>query len=274
MGILDDIVLRRRERLAAAMRELPLREVRARARDAEAPRDFRAAVTRPREDGLPRGGIRLIAEVKRASPSRGVIRRDFDPRSIARAYDSRADAISVLTEEDFFQGDLAYIAQVKRASGLPVLRKDFIIEEYQLHESRAREADAVLLIADILEGSQGKDFVQMAREMGLAVLFEAHDLRGLDRVLRSGADIVGINNRNLSTLSVDLGSTFALMKDIPREKTVVSESGIGARRDVERLEEAGVDAILVGTAFMESPDIQARMNELLGPPEETPPARH
>lgn len=254
MGVLDEILRRKRERKSA----LSLAELKSRIRDMEKPRDFRAALRRDS------GRIKLIAEIKKASPSKGLIRKDFDPAGIARIYDDRADAISVLTEEDFFLGSLRSIGDVKAASGRPVLRKDFIFEEYQIYESRAAGADALLLIERILEPSQAGEYLHMAEDLGMSALLEVHDVKGLEKALRLDADIIGINNRNLDTLKTDIETTFELKKEMPRGKVVVSESGIETRKDVLRLEEAGIDALLIGTAFMESEDIGRKIDELFG----------
>lgn len=259
MSVLERIVAAKRRRLEAAMGEVPLRELKSRMEDMERPLDFKAAVTRPGG-----AGIRFIAELKKASPSRGLIRADFDPVRIAEAYREKADAISVLTEEDFFQGDLGYIKAVKEAADRPVLRKDFIFNDYQIYESRAAGADAILLIESILDRRQAEEYLHMARELGLSGLFEIHDPWGLEKALLAGAGIIGINNRDLETLKIDLGTTFDILKRMPPGKTVVSESGINSRGDVLRLQEAGVDAMLVGTALMEAGDVAKKMDELLG----------
>jgi indole-3-glycerol phosphate synthase len=259
MSVLDEILGKKKERLLHARSNTPLRELRERLRDVEGPRDFGRAVRRG--DGA---AINLIAEVKRASPSRGLIRADFNPSDIARAYDQRAQAISVITEEDFFGGSLNYISEVKAVTGRPVLRKDFLFDEYQIYEARAAGADAVLLIEAALERAQAGEYLHLASELGMAVLFEVHDLRGLEKALRVGAGIIGINNRDLRTLDIDLETTFELKKETPSDRTVVSESGISRREDVRRLEAGGVDAVLIGTSFMEAGDIGAKIEELFG----------
>lgn len=259
MAILDEIVRKRKERLSAEKGRRPLAEVKSLARDAEPPKDFSRAIKR-------KNGIKLVAEVKKASPSLGLIRADFDPAKIAAVYKEKADAISVLTEQDFFQGSLSHIGIVKKAAGRPVLRKDFIFDPYQLYEARAAGADAVLLIAKILGLNQAEEFLEMAGELGLGVLFETHDFKDLEMALRLDFPIIGVNNRDLETLKVDLETTFELKREIPAGKAVVSESGIGGRVDVQRLEDAGVDAILVGTSLMKSSDILKKMNELMGVP--------
>lgn len=258
MGILDEILSRKRERLSYAKTRASLRDLRARIADAKAPLDFRKAVARETAPA----GVKLIAEMKKASPSRGVIRADFHPVKIAEVYHERADAISVLTEEDYFLGSLGHIAEVKAVTDRPVLRKDFIVDDYQIYESRAAGADAVLLIASVLEPGQAAEYCRMAEELGLAPLFEVHDFRELETALRIEAGIIGINNRNLGTLAVDVNTTLEMKKEIPPGRTVVSESGISTRGDVLKLEGAGVDALLIGTAFMEAPDIGAKMDEL------------
>ena len=259
MSILDKIAEKKRERLSISKSRVPLRDLRGRIQDIEEPRDFRTAIKRGDRH------IRLIAEIKKASPSKGVIRKDFDPVGIARIYEDKAvDAVSVLTEEDFFSGDLGYIPEVKNTVSRPVLRKDFILDEYQIYESRANGADAVLLIAALLDPAQAGDYLGLARELGLSVLFEVHGFEELEKALRLGADIIGINNRDLKTLSVDLRTTFLLMKEVPSDRVVVSESGIRAREDVMRLDEKGVDAMLIGTTLMESQDIGKKIDELRG----------
>lgn len=260
MGIIDTIIDKKRQRLTGAMRAEPLGEIRARAGGMEQPPlDFASAITR--KEGQ---GVRLIAELKKASPSKGLIRDDFDPAVLAGIYDSRAQAISVLTEEDFFQGDLTYIGRARTSSGLPLLRKDFIFDEYQIYEARAAGADALLLIAMALQDGQAAEYMALARELGLGVLFEVHDMAELERALKLDAPVIGINNRDLGTLDISLDTTLRLKAEIPAGHTVVSESGISSRRDVLMVEEAGVDAVLVGTTFMKSPDVGAKVDELLG----------
>jgi indole-3-glycerol phosphate synthase len=258
VSVLQQILSRKRERLNQAKGKVPLGEFKARTAGLESPRDFRSAVKREEK-------IRLIAEIKRASPSRGILRKDFDLKKVARIYEEKdVDAVSVLTEEDFFLGDLNHIPSVKQIVSRPVLRKDFIFDEYQVYESRAYGADAILLIASLLERTQAQEYLHLSRELGLSVLFEVHDLWELEQALRIGADIIGINNRDLKTLKVDLSTTFKLKRDIPSGKIVVSESGIKTREDVARLQGAGVDAMLLGTAFMESKDIGGKIEELMG----------
>ena len=212
-------------------------------------------------------GIKLIAEIKKASPSRGLICRAFNPRQIACLYqEAGASAISVLTDERFFQGHPDFLKVVKEVTSLPLLRKDFIIDEYQIYQSRLLGADAVLLIAAILGRQQLVEYICYVKELGMAALVEVHTHDELCRVLETEALLVGINNRNLHTFQVDLGVTYQLISAVPKERVVVSESGICSREDVIGLAEAGVDAVLVGEALMGAGDIRAAVAELLGVP--------
>lgn len=256
--ILDDIVENKKEELAETKRRSPLTEIRTRAADAGPVRGFGKALAI-------KGGIGLIAEVKKASPSKGVIREDFDPVQIARIYqEAGASCISVLTEQKFFQGKLEYLVAIRKAQDLPLLRKDFIIDEYQIFEARAAGADAILLIAACLEKDQIQDYLGTAAQIGLDVLVESHSYKELDNSLLAGAQLVGINNRDLSSFSVSLQTTLDLLKDVPDDRTVVSESGIKTRDDVVKLQQAGVDAILVGESLMREKDIAKKLKELLG----------
>ncbi|MEC4686086.1 MAG: indole-3-glycerol phosphate synthase TrpC [Nitrospirota bacterium] len=258
MSILDGIIEKKRARLDACKVKTPLVEIRARALDAPAPRGFSSAIRRPKGEKL-----RLIAEIKKASPSKGLIREDFDPAGIAAVYEeSGASAISVLTEEDFFQGSIDYMPIVKESAGLPVLRKDFIFDEYQVYEARANGADAILLIAAMLGRSQAEELFHLAGELGLSVLFEVHHWKELDTALLIDVPVIGINNRDLRTLEINLNTTVELLKDIPEGKTVVSESGIERREDVDFLSKTRVDALLIGTAFMKAEDIGKKVREL------------
>lgn len=256
--ILDDIIAHKKEELAGTKRSVPFAEIKSRAADAGPVRGFGRALSAG-------GDIRLIAEVKKASPSKGVIREDFDPVAIARIYEeSGASCLSVLTEKKFFQGDLGYLDRIRKAVNLPLLRKDFIVDEYQIFEARAAGADAVLLIAACLEKQQLQDFLGTAHGLGLDVLVESHTGRELDRSLHAGAQLVGINNRDLKTFAVSLQTTLDMLKDIPDDLTVVSESGIKNRDDVLKLRQAGVDAVLVGESLMREKDIGKKVKELLG----------
>ena len=256
--ILDEIVAHKKEELAATKRQTPFSDVRSRAKDAGPTRGFGGSLAVP-------GDIRLIAEIKKASPSKGVIRDDFDPVAIARIYEeSGASCLSVLTEKRFFQGSLEYLGRIRNAVALPLLRKDFIIDEYQIHEARAAGADALLLIAACLEQQQLEDFLGIARLIGLDALVESHTYAELSKSLRAGAMLIGINNRDLTTFTVSLQTTLDLIRDIPDDCTVVSESGIRTRDDVVKLHQAGVDALLVGESLMREKDIGKKVKELLG----------
>jgi indole-3-glycerol phosphate synthase len=256
--ILDEIIANKKKELAETKRRSPFSDIRSKAVDAGPTRGFGKALSST-------GDIRLIAEVKKASPSKGVIREDFDPVAIARLYEeSGASCLSVLTEKKYFQGELEYLDRIRKAVSLPLLRKDFIVDEYQIHEARAAGADAILLIAACMEQQQIEDYLGMAQGLGLEVLVESHTYKELDTSLRAGAALVGINNRNLSTFTVSLQTTRDLIKDIPDNCTVVSESGISTRDDVVMLHQAGVDAILVGESLMREKDIGRKVKELLG----------
>jgi indole-3-glycerol phosphate synthase len=225
-------------------------------------RDFAGALRRD-------DGAALIAEVKKASPSAGVIVKDFDAIQIARNYeDGGASALSVLTDEKFFQGRIEYLQQIRDAVRLPLLRKDFIIDELQIHEATACGADAILLIVAILNDAQLKGFRELASQLQLASLVEVHDEVELDRALASGAEIIGVNNRDLRDFSVSLATTEKLATKLKRgmcgKHTLVAESGIHARADVERVTKAGANAILVGESLMRSGDIAGKVKELLG----------
>jgi indole-3-glycerol phosphate synthase len=256
--ILDKIVATKRREIAACRDRVPLAELERRLADAPPVRDFFAALAQP-------GPIRLIAEIKKASPSAGVIRADFDPVTIARIYEQHGAAcISVLTDESYFQGRLEYLTAVRASVAPPVLRKDFILDSYQLYEARAAGADAVLLIAECLDDCQLRKLHNEAIDLGMTPLVELYEPQNLPRVIAAGATLVGVNNRNLHTFEVSLDHTLRLRDAIPDECAVVSESGIKSRADVERLEAAGVDAILVGESLMREPDIGAALNRLLG----------
>ncbi|KAJ3048888.1 hypothetical protein HK102_012612, partial [Quaeritorhiza haematococci] len=212
-----------------------------------------------------KGAISLIAEVKKASPSVKVIREDFEPVSIARAYqDHGAACLSVLTDVPYFQGHLSYLARLRASVAIPLLRKDFLIDEYQVVEARVAGADAILLIAEILDDAAMARLLERARELGMAALVEFHDPENLPRVLAAGADLVGVNNRDLHTFTTDLDRTLRVRDQIPDGVLLVSESGIHDRSQVEKLQAAGVDAILVGESLMRAPDIGAAVEKLLG----------
>ncbi len=255
--ILEKIVATKRGEIAAARARRSEQELRAALADAPPVRDFFRPLAAE-------GPIRLIAEVKKASPSAGVIRADFDPVAIAKIYERHgATCLSVLTDEQYFQGSLDYLQAVREAVQLPVLRKDFLIDGYQLLESRVAGADAVLLIAECLDDCQLRKLHSEAIELGLTPLVELYDPANLPRVLEAGATLVGINNRNLHTFEVDLEQTLRMRRDVPENCVLVGESGIQGRGDVARLEAAGVDAILVGESLLRQADIGAAVDELL-----------
>ncbi|HEY4309090.1 MAG TPA: indole-3-glycerol phosphate synthase TrpC [Pirellulales bacterium] len=256
--ILDEIVAYKRQEIAAAQAACPVDALERQIADAPAVRNFFAALAAP-------GPIRLIAEVKKASPSAGVIRADFDPLSIAQTYEAHgASCLSVLTDEHFFQGHLDYLRAIRQQVGLPVLRKDFILDRYQLLEARAAGADAVLLIAECLDDCHLRSLHNEAVRLGMSPLVELYDPENLSRVFDAGATLIGINNRDLRTFKTDLDHTLRMRERIPDECVLVAESGIRTRTDVERLQNAGVDAILVGESLMANADIGAAVHTLLG----------
>lgn len=257
-NILDRIVAAKRQEVARRQSEMPLRELEARLPDAPPVRDFRAA--------LERGpGMGIIAEVKKASPSAGILRADFDPVAIARIYEPNgAAAISVLTDEPFFQGNLAYLTAIRQVVAPPVLRKDFILDRYQVVEARVAGADAVLLIAEILGARELPALLGHVHELGMQALVELYEPENLPRVLAAGAKIVGVNNRNLRSFVTDLDHTIELTREMPANGCLVSESGIRTRADMQRLEAAGVKAALIGETFMRAGDIGAKLRELRG----------
>jgi indole-3-glycerol phosphate synthase len=256
--ILDRIVETKKREIVAAKAAVPEAELERRAADMPTARDFRAAIRRFNQ-------ITLIAEVKKASPSAGVIRPDFDPVAIARTYEAHgAAAISVLTDVEYFQGSLKYLTDVKTAVQLPVLRKDFLIDRYQLLEARAAGADAVLLIAECLPGELLHTLQREATALGLHTLVELHDAEQLPRVLDAGAPVIGINNRDLRTFTTRLEHTLELLPKIPADRVVVSESGIKIHADLVKLGTAGARAVLVGESLMRAPDIGAALDALRG----------
>jgi len=257
--ILNEIVKDNLEELEARKHSLPLAELKRVVLEQPPPLEFAS--------GLHGERIRLIAEVKKASPSRGIIRPDFDPVDIAQTYASNgASAISVLTETRYFQGSLNHLKDIRNSLGNkrpPLLRKDFITDPYQVYESRAYGADSLLLIMAILNPQKLEELLRLSHELGMSCLVEVHNEAELEIALRSGTRIIGINNRDLKTFTVDLATTERLRPLIPRDKIVVSESGIKDRRDMEKLRQWGVDAVLVGESLMSASDIAAKMKELL-----------
>ena len=259
--ILEKILAVKRAEVAAAKRRLSLAGVRAEAQWADKPRDFLGALRSKISVGMPA----VIAEIKKASPSKGVLRADFDPEAIARSYVRHGAAcLSVLTDAEFFQGKPEYLEQARRASGLPTLRKDFLLEPYQIYEARAWAADCILLIVAALDDAVMADLEQVALDLGMAVLVEIHDRQELDRALRLNTPLLGINNRNLRTFETRVETTLDLLKDVPPDRLVVTESGILSAADVERMRQAGVNAFLVGEAFMRAPDPGAQLTTVFG----------
>jgi indole-3-glycerol phosphate synthase len=259
--ILQRIVAVKRDEVAQARRRCGLAELQAQASAASPARGFAAALRARVEAGSPA----VIAEVKKASPSKGVLREHFVPADIARSYESGGAAcLSVLTDERFFQGCAAYLQQARESCSLPVLRKDFLIDPYQVVEARAMGADCVLLIAACLDDGLMSELEACATEQGLDVLVEVHDGEELERALRLRTPLIGVNNRNLRTFEVSLDTTIGLLPRVPGDRLLVTESGILARADVQRMRVAGVHAFLVGEAFMRAPDPGAALTSLFG----------
>jgi len=265
-NILHRILQTKRREVQDLRSRCPLEQMRRQAEATPKPRNFFSAVT-----ARPRGLVNLIAEVKKASPSAGVICEDFDPVRIAEQYErAGAAALSVLTDRDYFQGDLGYIAAIKQRVNLPILRKDFIIDPYQVYQSRAAGADAILLIAAALPPGTLLDLMILATQLKLTTLVEVHGAEELMTVRsmigfgHAAYSILGINNRDLTSFEVDLNTTLRLAELVDREIPIVSESGIRTRRDVEKLAKAGVKAILVGETLMRAGDVQAEVSDLLG----------
>lgn len=245
--ILEKIVAVKHQEVAAAQRRKPLAAVRADAESRVLTRDFVGAMRSKIAAGHPA----VIAEIKKASPSKGVLREEFIPADIAQSYaEHGAACLSVLTDVDFFQGSVDFLKQARASCQLPVLRKDFMVDAYQIYESRAMGADAVLLIAACLDDAQMKDFEAIARNLDMAVLVEVHDQAELERALKLQTPLIGVNNRNLKTFEVSLDTTLSLRAQVPADRILVTESGIQTRDDVLRMGAAGVGAFLVGEAFM------------------------
>jgi len=258
--VLDKIVAQTRRRIEASQGRLPLLELKSRIGQAEPPRHFLKA--------LKAAGFGLIAEVKRASPSRGRLRPALDAAEMARLYArAGANAVSILTEPDFFQGSLEDLKAAREAMNLPLLRKDFILEPYQVYEARVCGADAILLIVAILTPEKLSQLLALSQELGMDALVEVHQEAEVETALKANAPIIGINNRNLTDFSIDLKTTLGLRPLIPPGVLVVSESGIHSHTDVELLCQAGVNAVLIGEALVTSPNPLAKIKELLGLPQ-------
>lgn len=260
--ILDKILKTKVEDVAAAKAREPLAELQRRVGDLEdQPRGFAEALRIMAESG----GTALIAEVKKGSPSKGIIRADFDPIEIAESYQQGgATCLSVLTDEQFFFGHLRFLGLIREQVSLPLLRKDFIIDPYQVVQARVAGADAILLIAAALDNEKLRELAELARELQLDTLLEVHDEEELERALKLPVDLIGINNRNLQTFITDLAITEQLASRIPPEQLAVAESGINSRADIERLQRAGAGAFLVGESLMRETDIAAKLKTLLG----------
>lgn len=260
-NILDRILAVKREEVAAGMRDVGLDSVRQRARDAAPPRDFLGAILARHAAG--RNAV--IAEIKRASPSQGVMQASLDPASVARSYESAGAAcLSVLTDRQFFQGSAADLQSAKAACNLPVLRKDFMVDPFQVWEARALGADCILLIAGAVPLSAMQEMEVLAMELGMAVLVESHQDHELDEALQLKTPLVGINNRDLTSFKTDLGTSERLSRRVPADRIVVAESGIGQPEDVARLRQAGIRTFLVGGAFMSAPDPAQEFKRIFG----------
>jgi indole-3-glycerol phosphate synthase len=256
--ILDDIIRQKKAEVEKLKKSYEGKDVASLAKDLPKPRNFAAA--------FKKGKLSLIAEIKKASPSAGVIRDKFDPITLAKTYEeSGASAISVLTDQKFFQGSLEHIKAAKESTTIPVLRKDFIVDESQIYESRIAGADAILLIVRILTDEQIKKFIKLAEELGLSSLVEVHSKKEAERAIATGAEIIGINNRDLSNFKVNLKTTIDILKAQPalKDKIIVSESGINSGEDTGVLAQSGVDAILVGESLLKSKNIGEKISKLL-----------
>jgi len=254
--MLDEIIAGKREEVEHRKKILPLAQLRKRIAQQKPPLNFALALKGKR--------MGLIAEVKQASPSRGILSKNFNPVELATSYaQGGANAISVLTEVNYFKGSIDYLAAIRKAVELPLLRKDFIFDPYQVYESRAYGADALLLIVAILNQEQLQGLLSLSHSLGLKCLVEVHNKTEVERALLSRAEIIGINNRDLNTFIVDLTTTERLRPLIPRDRIVVSESGIKDRSDMKKMREWDVDAVLIGESLLSAPDITAKMKELM-----------
>ena len=255
--VLDRIIEARRAAIAHRKKSVPETALRFGVKHSKPVRDFAAALTRD--------SLNVISELKKASPSRGLIRADFDPVALAKGFEAAgAAALSVLTEEEFFQGDLKYMRDARAAVGLPVLRKDFIVDPWQVWEARATDADSFLLIVAGLDDGMLSELLTLGRELGMEPLVEVHTREELTRALAAGAHIVGVNNRNLRTLEVRVETSMELIQEIPEECVAVCESGLRSHQDLLRFRAAGFDAFLIGEHLMAQPDPGAALRELLG----------
>jgi len=255
--ILDRIIKVKRREVDYLKETTSLEVLKKAVRDLPSPRDFRKAISGTK--------CSIIAEVKKSSPSKGRIREDFDPLRIASIYEANgAAAISVLTDEEFFEGKNSYLSEIKETVSLPLLRKEFIIDPYQIYETKIIGGDAVLLIASILKEETLRQFINLAESLGLSSLVEVHSSKEMDKALAAGAGIIGINNRNLKTFSTDLRTSVELAPSVPEDRIVISESGIHSRKDLGTLMKKGIHSFLIGETLMKAPDIGEKLKELLG----------
>ena len=256
--ILARIIEQKKKEIEAVKEKIPLKQLQAELNLLPPRRSFLSSITRPNR-------INLIAEIKRCSPSSGILREDFSPSMIAEIYEhSGAAAISVLTDKAFFGGETSHISQVRQRVNLPILRKDFIIDEYQIYESKVVGSDAFLLISDILSEEELSRFLHLSSELNMDAVVEVHSEEDLEKALKVEAPVIGINNRNLHTFKIDLETTPRLMRLIPRHRTVITESGIKSHEDVMFLKSVGINIVLIGEAFMRSRDIGAKVREIMG----------
>ncbi|WP_058486036.1 indole-3-glycerol phosphate synthase TrpC [Defluviitalea phaphyphila] len=251
--ILDKIVEKKKERLEELKKNISISVLEEKIKTQKIPKSFYKAMTKP--------GLSIIGEIKKASPSKGIIKENFKPIEIAKEYETCVDAISILTEEDFFLGSKEYLKEVNKEVKLPLLRKDFIIDPIQIYEARALGASAVLLIAAILDDYKLKEFINITHSLYMDALIEVHDEVELERVLNTNGAIIGINNRNLKNFSVDINTTIKLRNKIPKDKVVISESGILTKEDIIKLKKAEINGILVGESFMKSENIRKKAEE-------------
>ena len=259
--ILDKIIAVKQDEVAALMQQKPLSAMRADAESRVLTRDFVGALRSKIAVGKPA----VIAEIKKASPSKGVLRADFVPADIAQSYaEYGAACLSVLTDKQFFQGSIEFFKQARASCGLPALRKDFMIDPYQIYESRVMGADCILLIASVLNDAQMKDMESVAMALDMAVLVEVHDGAELERSLKLKTPLIGINNRNLKTFEVSLDATLGLLRQVPEDRIIVTESGISTAQDVKRMRDGKVHAFLVGEAFMRAEDPGLALDALFG----------
>ncbi|MBR5337519.1 MAG: indole-3-glycerol phosphate synthase TrpC [Lachnospiraceae bacterium] len=265
MNILNEIADKTRERIALEKEKLPLSEIRGAAEQLYASQCDGQERTFAFKQALKRPGISFICEVKKASPSKGIIAEDFPYLEIAEEYEKAgASAISILTEPFWFKGSDDYLKEIRKKVGIPLLRKDFTVDPYMIYQAKVMGADAVLLICSLLSSSELSEYHALARSLGLSALVEAHDDEEVMAALSAGAEIIGVNNRNLKDFTVDVGNSVRLRKMVPSDIVFVSESGMKTREDIARLEEAGVNAVLIGETLMRSPDKKRMLNDLAG----------